>query len=623
MGAGATGCARGPAVLTDSALPLRRVVVYRNGVGYFERQGQVSGDEVRFRVLQSEVGDFLATLAVMEEGGSSVRAAAFPMPPESTGDETPSPRARRDVRVSLDGRNHHLVVGYTVETPIWRPSYRLVFGEQGNTPQVQAWGIVQNLSGEDWRDVRLSLVAGAPVSFRSELAQATIPPRPVVTDRGAVIDAVPLGETTLAQEAPTPAAPPPPPTAAPMAEAAAMAMADDASEGEMLRQGAANTRSRRPAPSRAMGGRGGAPMPMQAPQGNTAPTFQPSQAPRNLNALAALAAQGGTTRYDLPNALTVPNNTATMVMLTARDVPGEQMFLFAPDPGVGDSASHPFHVARFENRTGALLERGPIAIFESGAFLGQGMLEALPDGATTTVPFALERGLAVESSTTYATEGARLVRLVRESLTIERYNVARTTYRVRNGLDRSARVLLRHGLGNAEIFQPPTGTETSNGNALVPLTVERHSRGEIVVTTRVAFNQGVDMGDEHGLLAIEQWLRDANPPAATATLVRSAVDLRRQIAELSRERDTQVQRREDLAQNSEETRENLRAIQRNATANDLRQQLTARLARIATDLDATTRRIVELDTQIGERRVRLAEAVRGLDVDTTARNPAP
>jgi hypothetical protein len=79
------------------------------------------------------------------------------------------------VSLSLDGRDHDLVVGYTVETPIWRPSYRLVFGEGGNA-QVQAWGIVQNISGEDWRDVQLALVSGAPVSFRSELATAVIPP---------------------------------------------------------------------------------------------------------------------------------------------------------------------------------------------------------------------------------------------------------------------------------------------------------------------------------------------------------------------------------------------------------------------------------------------------------------
>ena len=110
----AFGC-RSAAVQTTSSLPLRRVVIYRNGVGYFERQGHVDEAEVRFRVAQREVGDFLATLAVMERGGSSVRAAAFPMPEERPAGEAPRPEERRTVRLSLDGAGHDLMVGYTVE----------------------------------------------------------------------------------------------------------------------------------------------------------------------------------------------------------------------------------------------------------------------------------------------------------------------------------------------------------------------------------------------------------------------------------------------------------------------------------------------------------------------------
>ena len=71
-------CAHAPGV-SSGQLPLRRVVVYRNGVGYFERAGTVDGKEVAFRVRPSHVGDFLATLAVVERGGSSVRAASFPI----------------------------------------------------------------------------------------------------------------------------------------------------------------------------------------------------------------------------------------------------------------------------------------------------------------------------------------------------------------------------------------------------------------------------------------------------------------------------------------------------------------------------------------------------------------
>lgn len=619
---GAFGCARRPPVETGPTLPLRRVVVYRNGVGYFERQGHVEGEAVNFRVTQAEVGDFLATLAVMEQGGSSVRSAAFPMPEEQVGDAPPAPERRRNVRLALDGREHDLVVGYTVETPIWRPTYRLVF--QGTQPQVQAWGIVQNLSGEDWTDVNLSLVSGSPVSFRSELATPVIPVRPVVTDRGAVIDAVPQSDTTLAQEeqrAVAITAPMPQASPEPMAE-----FADD--EGGSGR--AANTRTaaarRRPMPSRPSGGAPMAPPSVSGgfyrPPSVPPPPPPPSSTPRNLASLAALAVQGGSTRYDLPQTVTIPDRSATMVMLVARDVPGEQMYLFAPDPGVGDSGSHPFHVARFENRTGGTLERGPIAIFERNAFLGQGMMESLPDGATTTVPFSLERGIAVESSQTSAVEGARLVRMVRESLTVERYSVTRTTYRARNGMDRAVRLLYRHALNGAQTFEPPAGTENSNGNALVPTSIDPHGRSEVVLTTRSPFSVGVDFANVFAAEAITAYLRDGHPTDTVAATLRGALDLRQQIADLTQQRDNQVTRRDDLQRNAEETRGNLTAIQRNPAAADLRAQLTARLARTATEIDQAIRRIVELDTQIGERRVRLIEALRGVELDVNTPAPA-
>src|ERR1044071_8242378 len=62
----AFGCARKPAVSAEG-LSLRRVVVYRNGVGYLERAGHIQADKVFFKVKGSEVGDFLATLAVIEK----------------------------------------------------------------------------------------------------------------------------------------------------------------------------------------------------------------------------------------------------------------------------------------------------------------------------------------------------------------------------------------------------------------------------------------------------------------------------------------------------------------------------------------------------------------------------
>src|SRR5579859_3409762 len=200
-GVGSVGCGRGPQV--QSELPIRRVVVYRNGVAYFERAGHVDRDDVRFKMRQTEVGDFLATLAVMEQGGSSVRSAAFPLkdetgtPPKDDKEKADRDNALRTVVLSLDGRAHDLQVGYVAAAPVWRPSYRLVLEPSGEA-QLQAWGIVENLSGEDWSDVQLSLVAGAPLAFEAQLGTPIIPGRPIVTDSGEVIASMPKGETSVA-----------------------------------------------------------------------------------------------------------------------------------------------------------------------------------------------------------------------------------------------------------------------------------------------------------------------------------------------------------------------------------------------------------------------------------------
>ena len=95
-----------------------------------------------------------------------------------------SSRARdlRRMTISATGTgDREIFVSYISEVPVWKSTYRIIFPEKpGEKPLLQGWAIVDNTIGEDWKDVQLSLIAGAPQSFIQDISQPLYARRPVV-----------------------------------------------------------------------------------------------------------------------------------------------------------------------------------------------------------------------------------------------------------------------------------------------------------------------------------------------------------------------------------------------------------------------------------------------------------
>lgn len=670
---GALGCARGPDV--GSNLPLQKVVVYRNGIAYFERGGNVDEEEIHFHVKEGTIGDFLATLAVMEKGGSSVKSAAFPIrAPEDVPECDPSPeyeyvpvtkendyprlrrctdaerRKIRDVVLSLDGKEHDLRVSYVTEAPVWRPSYRLVVGDNGKA-EIQAWGIVQNLSGEDWKDVHLTLVSGAPLAFQATLGTPSIPQRPIVSDEGEVVSAVPTGETSLAQAADA---------AAPAAVQAQMfggevgdafgvgglglsgtgegggGIGDGIGQGFGSGHGRAGSkkaadydleeapknerrRDARPSPKKPAGGGYKVARAESAPVAPPAPpSFAPS-APRNLRNLAAVAASGATTQFTLPYTVTVPDKSATMVLLLNKSVAGQAAWLFAPDGGVSDSYRHPFRVARFTNESGGTLEKGPIAVFEKGSFLGQGLVDPLPNSATASVPFALDRSIGIDKSNKYEEKDERVLRIEGGDLWLERDAVTLTTYKAKNGSEKAAKIYVKHPRQNGSRLEgAPAQTEdnTGTGSALVPFEVAAGATKELVVDERRSFDRQEGWFSPVAKSALEKLLTGTALNSDDKSKLDALLKLRAEILTKRDEVSALDVTLRDVEQQSEELRRNLAAIEKNKLADKLRGELTKRLSELATKGQEYGKRKVEIDAKLAELDVRFRDGTRQFKYDS-------
>jgi outer membrane protein OmpA-like peptidoglycan-associated protein len=185
------GCASTTSYVRSDGTTLGRVVVYRNGVAYFERTARVEDDTLRLSVPADKIDDFLKSLTVTDAKTGERAPVDFPSGSGGSG--------LTEMKIHLAGkRPHELKLTYVTETPAWKPSYRVVLGKDKKV-DLEAWAIVDNTSGEDWNNVKLGVGSSSALSFRFDLRSVRLVQREMLQSNDLFAQAPPMGGATYGQ----------------------------------------------------------------------------------------------------------------------------------------------------------------------------------------------------------------------------------------------------------------------------------------------------------------------------------------------------------------------------------------------------------------------------------------
>jgi hypothetical protein len=141
---------------------LGRVVIYRNGVAFYERNAVVTDGRVTVQVPRERVDDFLKSLTVVDLVTKKQLSVTIPRQQTESGGfltmtlETP------------DTKNAQVQLTYVTEAPAWKPSYRVVVGDDGKV-MLEGWAVVDNTTSEDWKGVLVGVGASSALAFRYDL----------------------------------------------------------------------------------------------------------------------------------------------------------------------------------------------------------------------------------------------------------------------------------------------------------------------------------------------------------------------------------------------------------------------------------------------------------------------
>ena len=496
------------AVAFAADLPVKQVVLYKHGVGFFERAGRLGpGESARLDFDASEMNDVLKSLVIEEQGGAKIsgmrydsmdplshKLAEFPFQiggsqplsamldqlkgarlelklgseavaglivtgrmiegsdkqPEreqltllldngelrtldlgaATAVHFSDPKLQEQFKDYLaalaasrskDKRSVYLdstgtaardvVASYTIPAPVWKSSYRLIFGD-GGKPTLEGWAIVDNTTSEDWTDIRLSLVSGRPISFISQLYAPRYVERPTAE----------LADDRAAR---------------PVVHEGAFAMAGSA--GGPGGGGGGGSRA-------AIGGN--MPVPAMAMAPSQAATefgrlqqFSSSEnsklvAPSTIVSNASGQELGELFEYVIGQPVTIRKNESAMLPFLQQQIGARKLLIYSDQ-----SSQHPTNAAELTNTSGKTLDGGPITVYDGGAYGGEALMETLKAGDKRLISYAVDLGTRI----TFAFDGKQAV--VREFhasrglLTTKMAAEETRTYTIRN-VDQKAKTLI-------------------------------------------------------------------------------------------------------------------------------------------------------------------------------------
>ncbi len=667
--------------MSAAELDVTRVVLYKHGIGFFERAGQVSANDPAILQFQaSEMDDVLKSLTIEQRGGEGVssvrydssdplakRLEVFPFRigehvslPDlldqfkgaeielamssgpvrgtiisarrivggennsievqqlvlltGTGVRTVDPAAasqisfvdpqiqtqfteylailsrsrntdRRALTIESQGGASSIIASYITPTPIWKSSYRLVFGTSGQ-PMLEGWAIVDNTSGEDWENVRLSLVSGLPVSFISSLYAPRYLQRPVVQlaqDRawtpivhGGAIEG---NEQEAAQVANgpfgqlaggRPAAPPAP------------AMAELA-----YRQNVAQSK---------------------AMSADASLEMRRNEMSSTVAAQAVKADLGDLFEYAIDKPVTIRKSESAMLPFFRERVNARRLFIYDESNG----SQHPLTAAEITNSSGATLDGGAITVYDAGAYAGEALVETIKDGDKRLISYAVDLGTRITTAFDSESKFQREFHVSRGVLTAKNAQRETKTFTIRNVDPEAKTIIIEHPVRPGYKLVGMTATETTADKYRFEVAAAADSTSKFAIVEEMVYDQTIGISN----LDYEQimvWVRNKDLSEAGRAQLQRIADLKRQIGDNQLEQQRVDERVNEFSQDENRLRNNINTLRNVAGQQDKVGEYSEQLAALEGRLVALRDQQAQLRQQADALQRQLNDLVETLE----------
>jgi len=473
---------------------------------------------------------------------------------------------RKAVELRFEGKGRRRVlVGYLMEMPLWKMTYRLVLPVEGK-PLLQGWAIVENTTDEDWQNVQVSLVSGRPISFIQNLYEPFYIKRPTIQ---------PSVEEWLTPFTPEAAFP------------------EEAGRTEA----AAAKRFRR------------SEMPTPLLAAPPAPRLgeRLEEMERSVEEMAVGQERGALFEYNIQAPVSIARQQSAMLPVINQNVEAEPISLYNPSK----HAIHPFFGVRLTNTTNLTLMEGPVTVYYGDSYSGDALMDTVEPKGERILTYALDVGVEVSRELKDMQAQILTLKIVKGVLHQQIKQRRTNRYMLTNRDQRERVVLIEQPYeGEWKLTEPAQAERTRNFYRFRVKVNPTKAATLQVVEERVIQQQYALLETDEETLQI--LLRNAQASEAVRRALEEIVNRRKQIAALQ----TAIRNRQEQIQAIERDQERIRANMRELDrASDLYKQYVQKLTQQEREIEEARREMENLQKQLQDAQRALTDYIQNLAIE--------
>ncbi len=611
-------------------LPFRKIILYKHGVGYFERRGRVQGSRVRLSFPREAMDDVLKSLVVLDLGAGQVLSVDF---------ETPEDRASLLKKGSIHLSDTHSMldllrdlrgravrctvqaeqgatrtvsgtlvgVDYEQAEPLKRAMLAVYLPELRRVEQID----LEDLLGldlldanaaadleyflraaqseaerrsatihlsDDEHDLLVGYLAPAPawrVSYRLLLETDADGTSTVLLQGWGLFDNQLEEDLTQVQLTLVAGMPvsfryrlyEPHTPERPLIEDEERTV-----HAPVMYEAAPHKRVAAP---RSAGFAAADAMLLSAPE----PSFSAADIANTVQAAASGSERGALFAYEVTHPVSVARGQSAMVPILSASLPCRRELLY----NGRKLANHPVASVRLANATGLTLERGPITVLDNGAYAGEAVIPFTSIGSEVIVAYAVELGIRV-SEQTHNERHIKGIKLREDYLLIEEYDTQQTTYTLTNTLPKAANVTLEHNCRSGYTVAMPNAPDEQGAEYarwLVPCPAD--SLTDFTVTEQRLVSRREQIRSLTGA-QMQQYMQQGLLDAATHARVKAILALYHEIETVQQQLKRLDKEREAIFKHQQQIQANLTPLGREGSEGALRERYVSELTQLEDQL---------------------------------------